>query len=49
VAALHRVGCDIAQGYHFARPLAAADFTAYLTRHEHGDSGRVSDGAGTLI
>jgi EAL domain-containing protein (putative c-di-GMP-specific phosphodiesterase class I) len=28
--ALEGLGCDIAQGYHFARPLAAEDFTGFL-------------------
>jgi EAL domain-containing protein (putative c-di-GMP-specific phosphodiesterase class I) len=31
--ALRDLGCDIAQGYHFARPLTATDFTDYLTSH----------------
>jgi diguanylate cyclase (GGDEF)-like protein len=30
VTALQDLGCDIAQGYHYAKPLTAADFTAYL-------------------
>jgi EAL domain-containing protein (putative c-di-GMP-specific phosphodiesterase class I) len=30
VAALQELGCDVAQGYHFAKPLTPADFTAYL-------------------
>jgi diguanylate cyclase (GGDEF)-like protein len=30
VAALHELGCDIAQGYHFAKPLPVADFTELL-------------------
>ncbi len=30
VAALRDLGCDVAQGYHYAKPLAAADFTAFL-------------------
>jgi diguanylate cyclase (GGDEF)-like protein len=32
VEALRHLGCDIAQGYHYARPLAAGDFTAYLVQ-----------------
>jgi EAL domain-containing protein (putative c-di-GMP-specific phosphodiesterase class I) len=32
VAALRDLGCDIAQGYHFARPMAVADVTALLER-----------------
>ena len=30
VAALQDLGCDVAQGYHYAKPLTAADFTAFL-------------------
>ena len=33
VAELHRLGCDIAQGYHFARPLHPTDFTVFLDGH----------------
>jgi len=29
-ALLRTLGCDIAQGYHLSRPLAAADFAAWL-------------------
>ena len=32
VQALVRLGCDYGQGYHFARPLAAADIVALLAR-----------------
>jgi diguanylate cyclase (GGDEF)-like protein len=32
VAALHEMGCDVAQGYHFARPLPPAKFTQFLAR-----------------
>jgi len=34
VTALQDLGCDVAQGYHYAKPLAAAEFTAFLSeRH----------------
>ena len=32
VAELIRLGCASAQGYHFARPMSAADFAAMLDR-----------------
>jgi diguanylate cyclase (GGDEF)-like protein len=32
VSALRALGCDIAQGYHYARPMPDAEFTALLTR-----------------
>jgi EAL domain-containing protein (putative c-di-GMP-specific phosphodiesterase class I) len=32
VAALRELGCDIAQGFHFARPMPAEDVTALLCR-----------------
>ncbi|HET6529885.1 MAG TPA: EAL domain-containing protein [Actinoplanes sp.] len=31
VTALNGLGCDIAQGYHYARPLPAGDFSRFLT------------------
>ncbi len=31
VTALQDLGCDVAQGYHYAKPLSAEDFTAFLT------------------
>jgi diguanylate cyclase (GGDEF)-like protein len=34
VAALNDVGCDIAQGYHYARPMPPAHFAEFLTRHQ---------------
>jgi EAL domain-containing protein (putative c-di-GMP-specific phosphodiesterase class I) len=30
--ALRDLGCDVAQGYHFARPMPEADVTALLAR-----------------
>ncbi|GAA3213117.1 putative bifunctional diguanylate cyclase/phosphodiesterase [Dactylosporangium siamense] len=30
VAALQELGCDVAQGYHYARPMPPADLTAWL-------------------
>ena len=32
VAALEELGCDIAQGYHYARPMPAADVTEWIGR-----------------
>jgi EAL domain-containing protein (putative c-di-GMP-specific phosphodiesterase class I) len=32
VVALRELGCDIAQGYHFARPMPGAELTALLAR-----------------
>lgn len=32
-ALLARLGCDIGQGWHFARPLAAGDFLTWLDEH----------------
>ncbi|MEV6632531.1 EAL domain-containing protein [Actinoplanes sp. NPDC051470] len=34
VAALHQLGCDIAQGFHYARPMRPNDFTDWLRTHE---------------
>ncbi|MGY1830068.1 EAL domain-containing protein [Geodermatophilus sp. SYSU D01180] len=31
--ALHRMGCDVVQGWHVARPMPAARFPAWLARH----------------
>jgi diguanylate cyclase (GGDEF)-like protein len=36
MAALDGLGCDVVQGYHFARPLPAEDFAGFLTgRYAH--------------
>jgi diguanylate cyclase (GGDEF)-like protein len=34
VAALHELGCDIAQGYHYARPMPPKDLANWLRTHE---------------
>jgi EAL domain-containing protein (putative c-di-GMP-specific phosphodiesterase class I) len=34
--ALRELGCDVVQGYHYARPLGPADFDAFLARHPAG-------------
>jgi diguanylate cyclase (GGDEF)-like protein len=41
LAMLARIGCDTGQGFFIARPLAAADFEAWWTRHR-GDRGLAS-------
>jgi diguanylate cyclase (GGDEF)-like protein/PAS domain S-box-containing protein len=33
VAALRRLGCRVGQGFHFARPMAAAELEAYIRQH----------------
>ncbi|GIF08309.1 putative bifunctional diguanylate cyclase/phosphodiesterase [Actinoplanes siamensis] len=38
VAALRELGCDVAQGYHYARPMPAADFDEWFTAHAAGMS-----------
>ena len=30
LSALHTLGCDVAQGYHFARPMPPDEFDAWL-------------------
>ena len=37
VAALRELGCDIAQGYHYARPMAAADLREWVEAHGPAD------------
>ena len=34
VAALRELGCDIAQGYHFARPMPAADLEDWMRAND---------------
>lgn len=31
---LHELGCDIAQGYHFSRPIPADEFAAFVAAHD---------------
>lgn len=33
LAALVAMGCDVAQGYHFSRPLAPEGFASWLTQY----------------
>jgi EAL domain-containing protein (putative c-di-GMP-specific phosphodiesterase class I) len=33
VAGLKLLGCPVAQGFYFSRPLCAAEFNALLARH----------------
>jgi diguanylate cyclase (GGDEF)-like protein len=34
VAALRQLGCDVAQGYHYAKPMPADDLTAWMRTHQ---------------
>ena len=43
VAALRKLGCDVAQGYHYARPMAGDAMTALLDR-----VGTIHDATGAL-
>jgi EAL domain-containing protein (putative c-di-GMP-specific phosphodiesterase class I) len=47
VAALRELGCDIAQGYHFARPMMAEALTELMGRVGtlYGDRGQVPAGS----
>jgi EAL domain-containing protein (putative c-di-GMP-specific phosphodiesterase class I) len=38
VAALHQLGCDIAEGYHYARPMTPNDLAKWLRVHETAPS-----------
>ena len=44
LAFVHAAGADLAQGYHIARPLAAADLTAWLECHPGPDGALDADG-----
>jgi EAL domain-containing protein (putative c-di-GMP-specific phosphodiesterase class I) len=33
VAALHQLGCDVAQGFHYARPMPPNDLADWLRAH----------------
>jgi EAL domain-containing protein (putative c-di-GMP-specific phosphodiesterase class I) len=37
IAMLKRVGCQIVQGFYFAKPLTVEQYESYLERHEHED------------
>ena len=35
---LRELGCDIAQGYHFSRPVPAEEFTVFVATHDRESS-----------
>ncbi len=38
VARLRKLGCDVLQGFHFSRPLPAAELAAYIRTHRSGST-----------
>jgi diguanylate cyclase (GGDEF)-like protein/PAS domain S-box-containing protein len=40
LTALHRLGCDVAQGYHFARPMPPEEFSAWHDAYLAGGAAR---------
>jgi EAL domain-containing protein (putative c-di-GMP-specific phosphodiesterase class I) len=48
-AALARLGCDVVQGYHFSRPIPAAQVPGWLTQHDATVSGAPQLPAPTMV
>ena len=42
---LRQMGCDLAQGYHIARPMPGADFLIWLNQNHYNQNGNIANKA----